>query len=231
MKKYLLIVITCALLLSGCYQFVSIDWVDFVMFNDVKYMADHYDGGQGLSDADLDGAYATVRFKLSGNVKNPNYRSKNGDAAFLEPGTKVYKLKNYKPEFRLAVKDGEKLKIYEAYHNTRAKTGGELLDIDGKVSWIGINSDEDGITEFGSIKDDLEVLDLVNMVMQADIYNEYQGGNGRRYFLVFYMKDGTSVRRAYYMDSNYLSPGMILPEEFQSKIAKVLKTNERSSGQ
>src|SRR4030088_1960029 len=45
-----------------------------------------------LQETDLGPVYSHTRFKVSGNVCDPNYRLKDGDAAFLEPGTPVYQV-------------------------------------------------------------------------------------------------------------------------------------------
>lgn len=69
----------------GCSN-VQIDWVDFVQIGSTHYVA-----GPGspttLQDADLGSVVTHVKFKVDGNVCDPNYRPKDGDAAFLEPGT------------------------------------------------------------------------------------------------------------------------------------------------
>ena len=55
-----------------------------------------------LQESDLGPVYAHVKFKVSGNVCDPSYRLKDGDAAFLDPGTPVYQLNGYPPAERLA---------------------------------------------------------------------------------------------------------------------------------
>jgi len=41
-----------------------------------------------------------VKFKVSGNVCDPNYRLKDGDAAFLEVGTPIYQVRR---QFRVTM--------------------------------------------------------------------------------------------------------------------------------
>ena len=75
---------------QGCGT-VQIDWVDFIQIGSTQYVA-----GQGapasLQESDLGPVVTTVKFKVDGNVCNPNYSPKDGDAAFLEPGTAVYQV-------------------------------------------------------------------------------------------------------------------------------------------
>src|SRR6185369_9465766 len=88
---WLVVALLLASLLAGCSLTspftttnVIIDWVDFVQFNGVTYLRS-VENGAPLQEADLGAQYATVRFKLNGNVDDPSYHPKDGDAAFLEP--------------------------------------------------------------------------------------------------------------------------------------------------
>ena len=47
--------------------------------------------------------------------------------------------------------------------------GVDLLDIGGKVTYIGVNSEQDGVTELGAIKGKTQVSALINMVLQAPV--------------------------------------------------------------
>jgi hypothetical protein len=42
-----------------------------------------------LEESDLGPVVAQVKFEVDGNVCDPNYRPKDGDAAFLDPGTQI----------------------------------------------------------------------------------------------------------------------------------------------
>src|SRR3972149_7067367 len=89
--------------------------------------------------ADEDGLsfYDTVTRKTrSGAVRN-------GDAEGLEPGTSVYSIAGYDPGFRLVVRRGQELVIYQASRNPRATKADDMLDIGGKVERIGIRLPED----------------------------------------------------------------------------------------
>jgi hypothetical protein len=88
----LLLVSACQLPGSaqGCSN-VQIDWVDFIQLADTQYLA-----GLGapmtILESDLGPVVARVKFKVAGNVCDPNYKPKDGDAAFLEPGTAIYQV-------------------------------------------------------------------------------------------------------------------------------------------
>jgi hypothetical protein len=108
------------LLLASCQVFGvdtqctnQIDWVDFIQVGSTQYVV-----GPGsattLQESDLGPAYAKVKFKVSGNVCDPNYRLKDGDAAFLDPGDTIYAIKGYPPTQRLAARRQGELLQYVA---------------------------------------------------------------------------------------------------------------------
>lgn len=75
---------------QGCST-VQIDWVDFIQVGSTQYVA-----GPGapttLQESDLGPVVGHVKSKLAGSVCDPSYRPKDGDAAFLEPGTPIYQV-------------------------------------------------------------------------------------------------------------------------------------------
>src|SRR5579872_4495796 len=198
-----------------------IDWVNFVRFGGITYVAVDTRPGRPLAKSDLGPVFATVKFKLDGNVHDPGYQTKDGDAAFLDAGSKVYTVKGYSPTFRLAAQQDNGLTLYEADTNPQARKGGDLLDIEGKVRYIGIVSEQDGITELGAIKDRGQVARLVDEILQAPVDQKRQGGD-RRYFLAFHLLDGTVVERAYWPDTGILARGILLPAAFEQAIKAAL---------
>ena len=81
---------------------IEIDWVDFIVLNNINYLG-NYNGDNKYEQGSIDGVIGKVTFNVSKNVKDPAYKIKNGDAAFLPVGTEIYKIKGFKPEFRIAV--------------------------------------------------------------------------------------------------------------------------------
>jgi hypothetical protein len=234
MLRFALYAGLCSLLLVGCMSIPTpnfgqrtvsiIDWVDFVKFNGVTYMASHLDVGRALEAADLGPEFAKVQFKLADNVNDPEYQSKDGDAAFLEAGTLVYTVQGYAPEFRLAARRDGQIVLYEADTNPNAKHGGDLLDLRDKVAYIGVNSVEDGKTEVAAIKDPQQVAALVEMVLAATVDQQRppQENTGSAYFIAFHFKDGTATSRMYSSGSGELTRGIFLPQEFRNAIEAAL---------
>ncbi|MBS4220921.1 hypothetical protein KHA96_21745 [Bacillus sp. FJAT-49711] len=112
MKKYL--IIACILFLTGCNQLIHsnviIDWVDFLQFDGNEYIGSQLE----ISDPDLIGEkIGEIKHTLDGNIKNPNYTSKDGDAAYLPAGTDLYEIKD--DSNLIAVKDKDSINGYKIY--------------------------------------------------------------------------------------------------------------------
>ena len=94
---------------------VQIDWVNFVQIGPTHYVA-----GPGpeaptvLQESELGPQYSKVKFKVSGNVCDPNYKVKDGDAAFLEPGAPIYQVTGHSPTEELAARFNGVITVYRA---------------------------------------------------------------------------------------------------------------------
>jgi hypothetical protein len=91
----------------------QIDWVNFIQVGSTQYVA----GQQSptvIQESDLGPVYAHVKFKVSGNVCDPNYRLKDGDAGFLDAGTPVYQVTGQQPGEQLAARFNGRIVVYRA---------------------------------------------------------------------------------------------------------------------
>jgi hypothetical protein len=89
----------------------QIDWVNFIQVGSTQYVA----GPQApavIQESDLGPVYAHVKFKVSGNVCDPNYRLKDGDAAFLDAGTPIYQVNGQPPGEQLAARFNGQIVVY-----------------------------------------------------------------------------------------------------------------------
>ncbi|MDQ3855619.1 MAG: hypothetical protein M3281_04405 [Chloroflexota bacterium] len=202
------------------------DWIDFVTLDGIQYVRTTPAPGRELRWEDLGPVHATVRFKLHSNVHDVSYRPGDGDAAFLEAGTRLYRVRGFRPEFRLAACREHDLILYEADTNPRARVGQDLLDLGGKVRYIGVNSGEDGMTELGAVRG-REASRLVEMVLKAPVaQNRRSNARSEQYFIAFHLVDGTVVSRAYWPGTGELWRGIWLPGEF----ARVVERAARARG-
>jgi len=115
-----LIVIGAVSLLAACQWPGStpscnaqIDWVNFIQVGSTQYVA----GPQSptvVQESDLGPVYAYVKFKVSGNVCDPSYRLKDGDAAFLDARTPIYQLNGHLSSEQLAARFNGSIVVYRA---------------------------------------------------------------------------------------------------------------------
>ncbi len=204
---------------EGNVAILHTNWVNFIRFNDIMYVRKVVPL-DAFADEDLV-YFDRVRFKVAGNVNGLSYRSRNGDAAFLEEETPIYSIRGYSPDFRLVARTETELRLYEADSNPHAKKGADLLDIGGKVEYIGINSPIDSKTELASIREESLVSSLVEMVLDAPVDQTIKSGEGRQLFLAFHLSDGTAVKRSFRPGTGVLSRGILVPDEFTVAIESV----------
>ena len=109
----LLFAAACQLPGSSSSCSAQIDWVNFIQVGSTQYVA----GPQSptvLQESELGPVYAHVKFKVSGNVCDPNYRLKDGDAAFLDAGTPIYQVIGQAPGQELAARFNGSIVVYRA---------------------------------------------------------------------------------------------------------------------
>lgn len=116
-KKYMTLLLI--FVLSGCSDMpfnqpkVVIDWVDFVKWKGTNYMSDWT---TVVTSADIIGEeVGEIAFKVADVVHDSDYRTKDGDAAFLDIGTKLFRVEGYSENEMLAAQDPNALGGYKLY--------------------------------------------------------------------------------------------------------------------
>jgi hypothetical protein len=214
----------CAACSGGQSGFIT-DWAPFIKLGDITYI----DSGSFQSlNTELDSSIlgpeiAQVRFKASDNDA-PGYESKNGDAAFLEPGTPIYRVNGYRREFLVATSTNGVVGIYEASYVPGAKAGRDILDLAGKVISIKLTGGPDATLPFGEITDPAVVEAFVSSVLDTSITADvpHRDTGGGQYFLAFHLRDGIVIRRGYLTNTGELQGGLILPQPAQDLIVNTL---------
>jgi hypothetical protein len=227
MRRLAVLIVIGCLLLGSCDrrcvgpECTNLDYLDFLRFGGITYHAgDSNLVGRGPRRGDLGPVFAVVR-------RNPpsddlNYRSADGDAAFVAPGAPVYTVKGYRPTFRLAAGHNGRLWFYEAREVPGARSGADVLDLAGKVRYIGVNSGFDGTTELAAIKERKRVATLVQAVLEAPVRST-QVSEGESCVVAFHLRDRTAVTRSFQLATGRLEPGVFVPSSFSRSVVAALR--------
>jgi hypothetical protein len=206
----------------GCRTLVrqdAADYVNFVKLNGITYTADRPVVGRMLGEGDLGPVQATVRCSLRDKMDPTRQEPQDGDAAYLEAGSPLYRVDGYRPTFRLAARQDGRLVLFEADTNPRARVGRDLLDLEGKVRRMTINRRADGTTELGGISDPGQVAGMVGMLLGGPVDRPSQPADERPVWsLAFHLRDGTATVRAYDHAQRRVERGILVPRRFDELV-------------
>ena len=205
-----------------------IEWIPSVRFGGISYTARWRVVGPNtisiegeLTKEHLGPELYRIAFRGDGYV-GINYRYQDGDSTYLNPGTLIYAVKGYSPEFRLAtLQDGEST-LFEADTNPAAKIGEDLLDIRGKVTAIDILSPKDARTVLGTIDDERVVERFVETVLGSPVDQESRDRGRPPYSVGFRLADGTSVVRSFWLELGELWRGIMTDPIVASMVSSAL---------
>jgi hypothetical protein len=202
----------------GCRKLVrqdAADYVNFVKLNQITYTADRPVVGRTLGEGDLGPVHATVRCSLRDKLDPTRGEPQDGDAAYLEAGSPLYQVDGYRPSFRLAARQDGRLVLFEADTNPEARVGRDLLDLEGKVRRISVNSRADATTELGVITDPKQVAGMVRMLLAGPVDQRVQpAGEQPVRLLAFHLLDGTATVRVYDPGDRRVQRGILVPRRF-----------------
>ena len=209
------------------------DWVHSIQFGGITYLAKGSWGGpiitegeRALTTEDLGSELYRVAFRIDGYS---GYSHQDGNATYLNPGTPIYAVEGYSPEFRLAALEDGRARLFEADTHPKAEIGGDLLDIRGKVRAIDILSAQDARTVLGTIEGERTVERIVEMVLDSPVDQEMREHEGPRYFLDLRLADDTSVVRAFWLESGELSRGIMTDPTVTLSVWSALGKENRPS--
>lgn len=120
MKIKILIALTALIVLCSCSKGdrikggSEIDWVDFVKLNGHSYTGSWENVIKNPAQVSTE-TVGKVKFKVADVVTNPDYRTKDGDAAFLDKGTDLYRVEGFKTDEVIAAKDEQRIGGYRLY--------------------------------------------------------------------------------------------------------------------
>ncbi|MED4452622.1 hypothetical protein [Metabacillus fastidiosus] len=186
------------LLLSGCQtgpteSHTTIDWVDFIKLENTEYNVVY--NGVIADEKYISEKVGKVNFKVADNISDPGYKIKNGDAAFHEKGTEIYRVKD--KQYLIAVKEPHEINEYRIYF-ARDKMEDEwhLKNMPmEKVKRVEIyhttlSGENKKITELTSLE---EINQLLYILKKSENKPDFQpsmrNGDPEHYEIVFYTSD------------------------------------------
>ena len=199
--------------------------LDFVTFDRVDYIRWSDEPGRALTRDDLGIEFATVECAYSDDRRSCPF-GLDAAAAFMPAGTRFYAVRGYRTDFRLAAVVRGRTFLYQAWRNPRAKVGADLFDIAGKVRAIDVQRGQPTPAAPGApvrvaVSTDTEAL--VAMILhgamrppRAHAFEE------PRYWLTFWLADGTTLGRPYYTETGELMDGLVVPAEFGKLLERYL---------
>ncbi|CAM4180205.1 hypothetical protein [Saccharibacillus endophyticus] len=207
-----LVLLACLTLIVGCadwqHRATVIDWVDFVKTDDGTY-TNVSNGVLRDPDTVTRDVVGEVRKKLDGSVHNPAYRSKPGDAAYLEKGTELYQVDGFAPEDLVAVQSDNDIGGYRLYANdeydrlpkadfksiVRAEPSSVSVYAFGEVQPIRVASGEQGKTLTEMLRQAVYTPDYPSDAEQEPALYQIVFDTGEPILYRFYLTDdGDTVR-------------------------------------
>ncbi len=199
--------------------------LDFVSFEGIDYIRWAEEPGPTLSAGDLGVEFATIRCSIGEDVRGCPYGVDAG-AAFMPAGTRLYAVRGYATEFRLAAVWQGRVFLYQAWRNPRARFGGDLFDIAGKVRAIDVQRGEPTPAASGRpvtirLREDVDAL--VDLIVHAPMRRPVAHPVGEaRYWLTLWLQDGTSLGRPYFVETSELLGGVVMPAGFRAILDRYL---------
>jgi hypothetical protein len=196
---------------------------DFVTFDGIDYIRWEEEPGRALTASDLGIEFGTVQCSLGEDVRGCPYGT-DGGASFLPAGTRMFVVRTHASEFRLAATWRDRIFLYQAWRNPRAKVGADLFGIAGRVRAVDVHRAQrwtESSERPTTIAAAADVARLVEMIVRAPVRRpEAHPAAEGRYWLTFWLTDGTSLTRPFFLETRELMGGLRMPEEFASLLRR-----------
>ena len=196
-------------------DFVTLDGIDYIRWAD--------EPGRTLTTTDLAGEFATIACSVGEDSRTCSY-GLDAAAAFMPAGSRVYAVRGYATEFRLAVAWRDRIFLYQAWRNPRARVGAHLYPLEGKVVAIDVEvgaATPPSPRRPSRIAAEADVRALVDLVLRGVVRPARVPAAGEpRYWLTFWLADGTSLDRPYNPSTGEVMGGIVVPAEFRQILAR-----------
>ncbi|SRR6266536_3417983 len=198
--------------------------LDFVTFDGIDYLRWTEEPGRTLVRADLGSEFATVECSYGEDRAGCPF-GRDAAAAFMPAGTRFYAVRGYRTDFRLAAVWNDRVFLYQAWRNPRAKVGGDLFDIAGRVRAIDVQRGQPTPAAPGKpariAAPDVDAV--VAMILRGEMRPPRAHAFGEpRYWLTFWLADGTTLGRPYFTETGEVMDGLVVPAELRIILERYL---------
>ncbi len=167
---------------------LQIDYIDFVRFGGREYIGE-WTPARALPTVLIGQRVGTVSCTISQIKPAVDYRSKDGDAAFLPAGTPLYAVRGYPASARLAApRDGEYV-LYEAKGATAVPDTNPFTVLRGKVKQIEVLNLEGHV--LGDVTNKATVDELVTALATTKLRNVGKPSGAKERYVQFVLTDGS----------------------------------------
>jgi hypothetical protein len=197
---------------------------DYISFDGIDYIRWAEEPGRAITRDDLGPEFGTIECSFYEDLRRCPY-GMDAAAAYMPAGTRVYAVRGHGTGFRLAAVWRDRLFLYQAWRNPRAKTGGEIYVLGGKVRAIDVRRDQPTAAEpeTGNAIPPPDVKAIVDMIARAPVRRPSPHPLAEpRLWLTFWLTDGTTLGRPYYADTSEMMGGVVLPAEFRALLERGL---------
>jgi hypothetical protein len=213
-------------LLAGRARVAATTLLDYVTFDSIDYIRWTTDEpGRALTPEDLGPEFAVVECSFGEDTRRCPF-GLDASAAFLPSGTRVYAVRGYPTNFRLAAIWQDRIFLYQAWRNPHAKVGADLYDVAGKVRSIDVQRGEPPqavATKPTAIASPSDVAALVEMIVTGTVRPPKVHAVGEaRYLVTLWLADGTTLGRVYFRETGELMGGVAVPAEFARILERYL---------
>ena len=218
-RRTILAALVVALAAGGCGAGTEtrtfIRWVPFVHVHGHQYIAvPSLD--VPTPESELGRVVAAVRHTLEGNVHDPHYRARNGDASFLPVGTRLRSVHGFGSWFRVASVVHHQVTVYQL--DRRTGQGGHAFDLrPNRIVALQIRSGVDGSVRNRVVDPEL-TKDLVSFLRSAQISPRRGNNDTLTCFVDFAYAASPPISFGYDPKAGFLSPGFRVPPPLRDRL-------------